>query len=111
MNDHLLYSKTQNVIDELNHIITFINELERHGIRKSKVYNQIGLILQILESDTLSPEHIRTVNILTKYLSGIKDFLSMNKAKGVLFYKRLFESTLVAIMQDLYSPKRKIAQY
>jgi len=64
---------------------------------------QIQSILSKLRSGDRSYKYTRIVHVLTKYLSGIRDFTSSTHAHGVAFYKKLFESTLVAIMQELDS--------
>ena len=77
-------------------------------IKKIGIHNQIDVILQLLESDQTSSEYFRKVNILSKYLSGIRNFLDTTNSKSILFYKTLFESTLSAITQDLLSLQAKV---
>ena len=110
-NDYFLYFKTQSIMKEFIQIITFINELERCWLKKIGIHNQIDVILQILESNETSSEYLGKVNILSKYLSGIRNFLDTTNTKSIVFYKKLFESTLFAITQDLHSLQVRVDKY
>lgn len=56
-----------------------------------------------LRSEDKSYKYTKIVHVLTKYLSGIREFSSTTDMRGILFYKKLFESTLVAIIRELDS--------
>lgn len=103
--ERLFVLKVNEIIDELTQIMTFINELEKMWFENSEVLGQIRDILTKLRSWDRNFRYTKIVHVLTKYLSGIRGFSSTISGKGILFYKRLFESTLVAIMQELDSPE------
>jgi len=106
--ERLFCLKTQHIIDELTQIMTFIKELERFWFRNTEVLEQIHNILTKLRSWDRSYKYTKIVHVLTKYLSGVRNFSSTSNMKNVMFYKRLFESTLVAIIQELDSFERDV---
>ncbi|NDK19491.1 hypothetical protein GW819_01485 [Candidatus Gracilibacteria bacterium] len=106
--ERLFFLKTQNIIDELTQIMTFIKELENIGLKNTEILEQIHDILTKLRSGDRSYKYTKIVHVLTKYLSGIRNFSSSSSMKSIMFYKRLFESTLVAIIQELDSFEEEI---
>ncbi len=99
--ERLFHIKTLEIIDELTQIVRFIKELERFWVENSEVLLQIRDILSRLRSNDRNYKYTRIVHVLTKYLSGIRNISSLVQVKSVLFYKRLFESTLVAIIREI----------
>jgi len=106
--ERLFFLKTQNIIDELTQIMTFIKELENIWLKNTEILEQIHDILTKLRSGDRSYKYTKIVHVLTKYLSGIRNFSSSSSMKSIMFYKRLFESTLVAIIQELDSFEEEI---
>lgn len=101
--DRLFHLKVQEIIDEFTQIMIFVRELGKFWFENSEVLEQIQYILFKLRSGDRNYKYTKIVHVLTKYLSGIRMFSSTTNTKGVTFYKKLFESTLVAIMQELDS--------
>lgn len=56
-----------------------------------------------LRSEDRNYKYTKIVHVLTKYLNGIREFSSSTNIRGIIFYKKLFESTLVAIIRELDS--------
>lgn len=99
--ERLFYVKVQEIIDELIQITTFVKELGKLWFENSELLNQINTILSRLRSGDRNYKYTKIVHVLTKYLGGVRDFAATTNIKGVIFYKKLFESTLVAIIQEL----------
>ena len=99
--ERLFRVKTLEIIDELTQIMGFVKELEKYWIENSEVLDQIQEILSRLRSEDRNYKYTRIVHVLMRYLSSIRNLSSMIQTKDIIFYKRLFESALVAIMREL----------
>lgn len=101
--ERLFYIKIQEIVDEFMQITQFIKKLEEYWFENSETLSQIDEIIAKLRSGDRTYKYTKIVHVLTKYLNGIRDFSTNSDTKSILFYKKLFESTLVAIIQELDS--------
>lgn len=99
--ERLFHIKTQEILQDLTQIMSFIVALERLGFKNPEVVQNIHEIIRRLQSGEKDYKYTKIVHILTKYLSGIRNLSSTMDIEGVVFYKKLFESTLVAIIREL----------
>lgn len=99
--DRLLSLKIQEITDELKQIIIFINALEELWLESKNTLKQINIILTRLQSSNHDYRYTNIVHVLAKYLSGIREFSSTRTLESIVHYKKLFETTLVAIMKEI----------
>lgn len=101
MEDRLFCLKIEEIMAELTQIMSFMQELESLWFTDRKTLSQIHAILKKLRSGDRTYKYTEIVHILTKYLSGMRNFASTIHIKNILSYKKLFESTLVAIIREI----------
>ncbi len=101
MQERLFFLKTREIIDELTQIMISIKKLEVFGFDSTKELQQIHMIQSKLRSVDRNYKYTKVVHIITKYLKGMKKISLTTNTRGVFFYKKLFESTLIAITREL----------
>ena len=99
--DRLLSLKTQEITDELKQIIIFIKALEELWLESQKTLENINIILSKLHSRDRDYGYTDIIHVLAKYLSGVREFSSNRSLESIVHYKKLFETTLVAMMEEI----------
>lgn len=74
--DRWLYLKTQEIINDLTQIKILTSKSKKSGPKKIKVCNQIDTILDLLRSRHRDGKYMEIVDVITKYLNGIRRYLS-----------------------------------
>ena len=99
--ERLLYIRIQSIVDELTQIGSFISEFERLWLQHSKVLDQIDMIINSLRSRERAQISLQKIRVVTKYLNGMQSYSSSQGTKNIILYKKLIESTLVAILREI----------
>ncbi len=99
--DRWLYVKTQEVISDLTQILIFTKKIERSWTEHLEVCDQVSDLLTKLQWEKRDRRYMQVVQVITKYLEGIRKFISRKEIKGVLSYRAIFESTIIAIRREL----------
>ena len=99
--DRWLYIKTQEVINDLTQILIFTKKLEKSWTEHLEVCDQVSDLLSKLQWENRDSRYMKVVQVITKYLEGIRKFISRKEIKGVLSYRAIFESTIIAIRREL----------
>ena len=99
--DRWLYVKTQEVISDLTQILIFTKKIERSWTEHLEVCDQVSDLLTKLQSEKRDSRYMQIVQVITKYLEGIRRFISQKEIKWVLSYRAIFESTIIAIRREL----------
>lgn len=58
-------------------------------------------LLVRLRGDKRDSRYTQVVNIITKYLNGIRNFVSRTCIRGGLSYRALVESAMIAIKREI----------
>ena len=74
--DRWLYLKTQEIVNDLTQIKILTSKSKKAGPKKIKVCNQIDTILDLLRSRHRDNKYMEIVDVITKYLNGIRRYLS-----------------------------------
>jgi hypothetical protein len=93
--------KSREIISELTQIRVFSESLEKLGYRARGMAEGVNSLIVRLRSDRKDSRYVRIVEIITKYLNGIHNFMSNRQIRGILSYKALFESTMIAIRYEI----------
>lgn len=99
--DRWLYIKTQVIMNDLAQIMTITRESKKSQSKKLKVYKQIAKVLSIVRSKIEDPKYMEMIQVITKYLNGIRNFLSNVDRQAFCAHTVLFESTMIAITRDI----------
>lgn len=99
--DRWLYIKSQEVISDLTQILIFTKKLEKAWAEHLEVCDQVSDLLSKLQWEKRDSKYIQVVQVITKYLDGIRNFVENTRIRWALSYKKLFESTIIAIRRDL----------
>lgn len=99
--DRWLYLKTQDIVNDLLQIHFFTKKSKITELKKIKVCSQIDKVISILESKKKHSKYMEIVHIITKYLNGIRRYLSNIDMKLFFWYPILFESTMIAITREV----------
>ena len=99
--DRWLYIKTQEVISDLTQILIFTKKLEKSWTEHLEVCDHLSDLLSKLQWEKRDSRYMQIVQVITKYLDGIRNFVENTDIRWALSYKTLFESTIIAIRRDL----------
>lgn len=99
--DRWLYVKTQVIRSDLSQIMTITRESKKSQSKKLKIYKQIAKLLSVIHSKTKDPKYMEIIQVITKYLNSIRNFLSNVDRQSFCAYTVLFESTMIAITRDI----------
>ncbi|MBC7503416.1 hypothetical protein H7169_00390 [Candidatus Gracilibacteria bacterium] len=99
--DRWLYLKTQEIVNDLTQIKMLTSKSKKSGPKKMKVCNQIDKILTLLRSRDRDSKYIEIVDVINKYLNGIRRYFSNIDMRSFFGYNILFESTMIAITREV----------
>ncbi len=101
IDERLFHIHTRDIVTELTQITIFFREFDSVWFESSKALKHIYEILTRLRFGYDDHEYMKVVQVVTKYLNGMRKFLWTTQINETLLYKRIFESTLLAIMFEL----------
>lgn len=99
--DRWLYIKTQEIVSDLTQILIFTKKLEKSGAEHLEVCDQLSDLLSQLQQGKRDNRYMQIVQVITKYLDSIRNFVENTDIHWALSYKALFESTIIAIRREL----------
>lgn len=102
LEERIFFLHAWEIIDEFDQIIIFIKKIEQFGFDNSETLGKILFIQSELRSIRGNYKYCKIISILEKYLNGIKNFTVTTNMNSVFFYKKLFESILVAVARELH---------
>lgn len=103
IDERLFHIHTRDIVTELTQITIFFREFDSVSFDTSKSLKHIYEILTRLRFGYENHEYMKVVQIVTKYLNGMRKFLWNVQLNNAMLYKKIFESTLMAIMFELNS--------
>ena len=103
--NRLLFIKTQELINEFTQVLIFFEELEKYWQGDTEILQKIQRLHSRLCVPEKTDEYMRIVNLLSRYLREIWNFASITENKSVIFYKKIFESALISITNELDTPE------
>lgn len=99
--DRWLHIKTREIVNDLTQILIFIRKLERFWFNHLEAWDQVRRLLLLLRWDTTEWQYMEIVQVIAKYLNGIRDFTSNQHIRWALSYKVLFEFTVAAMIREI----------
>ena len=105
--ERFLLIKIRHIIDELSQMLMCIEKMEWLAWETIYIQEQIQYIQEFLRSmqDALLNKEI--IHTIWRYLDDMKILVIESTALDIWFYKKLFESVVIAISRDLLSVKHQ----
>ncbi len=94
--------KIHETMDDMRNILFFMGEWMSFSFKRSEIYYKFCILLHKLKWDTFDIFNVKILQIIQKYLKGIQKFLSETSKQGLQFYRKLFESTIIAIVREVH---------
>lgn len=101
--DRWLYIKTREIVSDLQEILRFAKKMEKTEDKHLVICDQVNGLLSKLEWGKRDNQYMKIVQVITKYLDGIRNFVMNNniEIRWAVSYRVLFESTMIAIVREV----------
>lgn len=93
--------KKEEVLSDMDQILRFSEPSKVPFLKRNSVYREMELLLFKLQGRKWWKFYSRVITIIEKYLKWIKRFLSGSEIREIRFYTKLFEWTMIAIIEEV----------
>lgn len=93
--------KKEEVLSDMDQILRFSEPSKVPFLKRNSVYREMELLLFKLQGRKWWKFYSRVIMIIEKYLKWIKRFLSGSEIREIRFYTKLFEWTMIAIIEEV----------
>jgi hypothetical protein len=92
--------RSQKTLYELNQILLLAQDTDLLSQENGKLCDKIQSLLSYLRWGKKNQIYMKVLSIVTKYLDGIKRFLSKHRMNELRSYRQLFEWVFIAIIRE-----------
>lgn len=93
--------KKEEVLGNMDQILELSRQSEVFFEKNNSIYKKMEHLLFTLREWRWRKWYWRAIGIIAKYLQWIERFLAGWKAREIDFYKKLFEGTMIAILEEV----------